>query len=178
MIKEFLEIGKIVSTHGIKGEVRVQPWCDSGEFIKQFKTLYFDKHGKKSISVLSCRPHGNVVIMGLDGVDTPEKAQEQRGKVLYIRRSDAKLKKGQYFIAELIGCKVVDADNEEKQYGVISDVSETGANDVWHIKGVDGKEYLIPSIPQVVIDTDVEEGIVKITPLRGIFDEEVNGDED
>ena len=77
---------------------------------------------------------------------------------------------GKYFIAELIDCKVIDADNEEKAYGVLSDVSETGANDVWHIRAEDGKEYLIPAIPTVVISTDVEEGIIKIRPLKGIFE--------
>lgn len=178
MIMKYLEIGKIVGTHALKGEVRVQPWCDSGDFLKQFKTLYFGKNGESPVSVSSVRPHGNVVIIKFDGIDSPEKAQEIRGKILYMKRADAKLKKGQYFIAELIGCKVIDFFDENKQYGTICDVSQTGANDVWHIKGKDGKEYLIPSIPQVVRQTDVESGLVKISPMRGIFDEEVNGDED
>lgn len=176
MIKPFLEIGKIVSTHGIKGEVRVQPWCDSGEFMKKFKTLYFDKKGEKSINITSCRPHGNVVIMKIEGIDTPEKAQSVRNKILFMDRRDAKLENGQYFIQDLFDCKVIDADNEEKVYGIITDVSQTGANDVWHITDENKKEYLIPAIPSVAIETDVENGIVKIRPLRGIFDEEVNGD--
>lgn len=178
MIIPFLEIGKIVSVHGLKGEVRVQPWCDSGEFMKKFKTLYYDKNGSKPINVVSCRPHGNVVIIKLEGTDTPEEAQALRGKILYMKRSDAKLSKGQYFIRELIGCTVYDADNKEKIYGKITDVSQTGANDVWHITDESGKEYLIPSIPIVVIETDVEKETVLIRPLKGIFDEEVNGDED
>lgn len=178
MIKEYLEIGKIVSVHGLKGEVRVQPWCDSGDFMKKFKTLYFDKNGKNSISVVACRPHGNVVILKLDGVDTPEQAQLLRGKMLYMKRADAKLAKTQYFIAELIGCTVYDADDERRIYGKISDVSKTGANDVWHIQDENGKEYLIPAIPIVVVETDVENEKVKIRPLKGIFDAEVNGDED
>lgn len=178
MIKPFLEIGKIVGTHAIKGEVRVQPWCDSGEFMKSFKTLYLDKEGKTQVKILQCRPHGNVVIVKIEGVDTPEQAQKMRGKVLFIKRSDAKLKKGQVFIAELIGCTAFDADDETKIYGKISDVSQTGANDVWHITDENKKEFLIPVIPQVVIETDVEHDRVVIRPLKGIFDQEVNGDED
>ena len=170
MIKEYLEIGKITSTHGIKGEVRVQPWCDSPEFMKKFKTLYFDKKGEKPVSV-SCRPNGNMVIMKMQGVDTVEEASKYREKILYMKRSDAKLPKGTWFIQELIDCKVVDADDENISYGILSDVSETGANDVWHITK-DGKEYLIPAIPSVVISTDVVEGIIKIRPLKGIFDNE------
>ena len=178
MIKPFLEAGKIVSVHGLKGEVRVQPYCDSGEFLKKFKTLYFDKRGEKAVKLISVRPHGNVVIMKLEGTDTVEAANLLRGKMLYLKREDARLREGQYFISELIGCKVYDADNESISYGVISDVSYTGANDVWHIKNENGKEYLIPAIPPVIIDTDVENETVKIRPLKGIFDGEVNGDED
>lgn len=178
MIKSFLEAGKIVSVHGLKGEVRVQPWCDNGDFLKSFKTLYYDKEGKKSVKVNSVRPHGNIVIIKLDGVNTVEEAQGLKGKMLYLKRTDAKLKDGQYFISELIGCDVFDVDDESVVYGKISDVSYTGANDVWHIKSASGKEYLIPAIASVVIYTNVEAGIVKIRPLKGIFDTEVNGDED
>ena len=172
MIKQFLEIGQIVSTHGIKGELRVQPWCDSPEFMKKFKTLYFDRDGKTAKKVLSCRPHGNIVILSLEDVDSVEKAQALRNRVLYMNRDDARLKNGQYFIQDLLDCTVVDADDGERVYGVISDVSQTGANDVWHITDKDGNEYLIPAIPPVVIDTDVESGIIQIRPLKGIFDDE------
>ncbi|MCQ2463519.1 MAG: ribosome maturation factor RimM [Clostridia bacterium] len=172
MIKPYLEVGQIVSTHGIKGEVRVQPWCDSTEFLKQFKTLYFDKKGERSIKVLSCRPNGNIAIMKLEGIDTVEQAALYRNKVLFMNRKDAKIAPGTYFIQDLIDCAVIDADDESKKYGTLTDVSQTGANDVWHITDGSGKEYLIPAIPPVVIDTDVEKGIIKIRPLKGIFDDE------
>lgn len=170
MIKDYLEIGKITSTHGIKGEMRVQPWCDSPDYMKKFKTLYLDKKGEKPLKV-SSRSNGNMVILKVQGVDTVEEAAKYRDKVLFMKRSDANLPEGTWFIQELIDCTVIDADNEEKTYGIISDVSQTGANDVWHIKQGD-KEYLIPTIPSVVISTDVAEGIVKIRPLKGIFDDE------
>ena len=172
MIKPYLEVGQIVSTHGIKGEVRVQPWCDSTEFLKQFKTLYFDKKGEKSVKILACRPNGNIAIMKLEGVDTVEQAATYRNKVLYMNRKDAKIAPDTYFIQDLIDCTVIDADNEEIKYGVLTDVSQTGANDVWHITAENEKEYLIPAIPPVVIDTDVIKGIIKIRPLKGIFDDE------
>ena len=171
MIKEFLEIGKITSTHGIKGEVRVEPWCDEPEYLKKFKVLYFDKKGEKPIKI-AARPHGHMAIAKIEGVDTVEEASRLRNKVLYMKRSDAKLPEGKYFVAELIDCRVIDADNEDKIYGTLSDVSQTGANDVWHIKDNTGKEYLIPAIPPVVIHTDVVEGIIKIRPLKGIFEDE------
>lgn len=171
MIKEYLEVGQIVGTHGVRGEVRVNPWCDSPEFIKQFKTLYYDKNGQSSVKVTACRPHGNVALLKLDGIETVEAAAAMRNKVLFMKRSDAKIAEGSYFIAELCDCTVIDADNESKTYGILTDVSETGANDVWHITK-DGKEYLIPAIPDVVDSVDVKQGIIKIRPLKGIFEDE------
>ena len=172
MIKEFLEIGEIVGTHGIRGEIRFNPWCDSPEFVKKFKTLYFDSNGSCAVQIKAARPHGNIVLLTLEGIDTVEKAQKLRGKVLYMKRSDAKLPDGTYFIAELTGCTVYDADEPEKVYGTLTDVSMTGANDVWHITDSKGKEYLIPSIPDVVIETDVAQNRIVIRPLKGIFDDE------
>lgn len=172
MIKDFLAVGQIVGTHGVRGEMRINPWADSPDFLKQFKTLYYDAEGKSSVKVISTRPHGNIVLMKLEGIDTVEVASAMRNKRLYMRRADARLDDGVYFIEELIGCDVIDADDESKQYGKISDVSETGANDVWHITDDGGKEYLIPAIPSVVIDTDVKENRVLIRPMKGIFDDE------
>lgn len=172
MIKNFLAVGQIVGTHGVRGEMRVNPWADSPEFLKQFKTLYYDAEGKNSVRVISVRPHGNIVLMKLEGIDTVEAASAMRNKRLYMRRSDARLPDGVYFIEELVGCDVFDADDTDKRYGKISDVSETGANDVWHIAADGEKEYLIPAIPSVVINTDVKENKVLIRPMKGIFDDE------
>jgi 16S rRNA processing protein RimM len=171
LIKEFLEIGRIVGTHGVRGEMRVDPWCDTPEFFKRFKTLYFDNRGGRAVKVISSRVHGNIVLLCLEGVNSIEEAAALRGRVIFMCRKDAKLPEGQYFIAELIGCTVVDADDESIVYGELSQVSATGANDVWHIYR-NGREYLLPAIPDVVINVDVEKGIVKIRPLKGIFDDE------
>lgn len=175
MLKPFLEIGKIVGTHGVRGEMRVQPWCDNGEFFKQFSAIYFDSKGEKSMKIISARPHGNVVLLKLDGVETVEAAQAMRGRVLFMDRNEADIGENEWFIQDLIGCEVLDVDSG-KSYGKLSDVSETGANDVWHVKDESGKEYLLPAIPPVVIETNVKNGYVKIRPLKGIFDEAIDGD--
>lgn len=172
MIKEYLEIGQIVGTHGVRGELRVQPWCDSPDFFKKFKTLYFDAHGERPVGVVSARAHGNIVLLCLQDCGSVESAAALRGRVLFMRRSDAKLKEGAYFIAELIGCRVIDADNDDICYGTLNDVSQTGANDVWHITDGNGREHLIPAIPDVVKTVDVETGVVTISPLKGLFDDE------
>ncbi len=170
MKKEYLELGQIVSTHGVKGELRINPWCDSPDFAKKFKRVYFDALGHKEVKVVSCRAHGNVILMKLEGIDSIEDAQQYRNQMLYIKRDDAKLSKTTWFIEELIGCNVCDADTL-KYYGKITDVSQTGANDVWHITDDTEAEYLIPAIKDVVIDVDVLSNIIKIRPLKGIFDD-------
>ena len=170
MIKRFLELGQVVGTHGVRGELRVNPWCDSPAFAKRFKTLYWDKNGEQPVTVLSCRPHGNIVLLSLEGVDSIEKAEKLRHKMLYLNREDARLAPGTWFIEELIGCDVLDAD-DGRRYGTLTEVSQTGANDVWHVTADGGQEYLLPAIPDVVIDADVANNRVLIRPLKGIFDD-------
>ena len=169
-MKKYIETGKIVGTHGIKGMVRVQPWSDSGEFLSGFKTFYLDEKGEKKIEVKSAKPHGNVVLMALKGVDTIEDAERLRSAVIYIDRNDVELPEGRYFIDDLIGCSVYDALSNEV-LGELVEVSSTGANDVWHIKK-NGKEYLVPAINEVIVSVNIEEETLVIKPLKGIFDDE------
>lgn len=168
-MEQYLEIGKVVSTHGLRGELRVDPWCDSPQFLCQFKTLYLKK-GETKLSV-SSRPHKTIAIVKAKGIDTIEEAEKLRGKVLYINRSDAKLAPGEYFIQDLMGLDVIDIDTNEN-YGKITDVLKTGANDVYQVTDKDKKDYLIPVIDDVVKEIDINGGKVLIKPLKGIFDHE------
>jgi len=104
------------------------------------------------------------------GVESIEHAESFRNTVLYIDRKDVKLPEGRYFITDLIGITVTDAESGAV-LGEISDVSQTGANDVWHIKK-DGKEYLIPAIDEVIVEVDIDNQTAVIKPLKGIFDDE------
>ena len=146
-MKQFLEIGKIVAVQGLKGEVRVEAWCDSREFLCEFDTLYFDK-GKTPVEIERAHPHKNIVLMKIKGVDTVEQAQEMRNKIEVFNNDDG------------------------TDYGKICDVTETGANDVYHIKDADGKVRLIPAIPDVIIETNIPEGKMLIHKLEGLFDED------
>lgn len=170
MIKQYLETGKIVGTHGIRGMVRVKPWSDSGEFLNNFKRFFLSPDGENELKAVKIQPHGGVVLIAFKGIDTVEQAESLRGKTVYICRDDITLPDGRYFIDDLIGCEVFDADSGEK-YGVISEVSQTGANDVWHIKSGD-KEYLLPAIDEVIVTVDPENEILEIRPMKGIFDDE------
>lgn len=170
MRKEFLEAGRIVGTHGIRGELRVEPWCDSAEFLTGFKTLYWE-NGATPVKVISSRVHKSLVLLKLEGVESATQGDLLRGKVLYLARKDAKLPEGRYFIQDLLDMEVQDADTGAV-YGRLREVFQTGANDVYRIQGENGKEYLFPAVEEMIVDTDLENGVIKVRPISGIFDSE------
>lgn len=170
MKKQFLEAGKISGTHGVRGMVRIQSWCDSNEVFCGFKKLYLDKNGDKFITVNNASSHGTVVIAKIKGIESVEQAEQLRNKVVYVKREQLNIEEGTYLIQDLLQCDVYDADSS-KLLGKITDVSKTGSNDVWHITNNTG-EYLIPVIDDVVISVDIENEKVVIRPLKGIFDDE------
>lgn len=166
-MNKLIETGKIVSVFGIKGEVKVQPWCDDPQLLCELETLYY-KSGTP-VEIEHARVAKNIVVMKIKGVDTANDAQKLRNRVLYLDRDDVELEDGAFFIQDLIGLTVKDAGSG-KVYGEITDVSQTGANDLYHIKAPDGKMYYIPAIKDVVKQTDIQSGEMLITPLEGLFD--------
>ncbi|MCL2857012.1 MAG: ribosome maturation factor RimM [Oscillospiraceae bacterium] len=168
MQKQYLESGKIVSTHGLRGEVRVQPWCDGPGFLLEFETFYMDG-GKTSVEVEGARVHKNLLILKIAGVDDIDAAAALRGKVLYIDRKDAPMEEGEHFIQDLMGLRVLDADTGQ-EYGKLTDVLHTGANDVYELTGEQGEKKLVPAIPDVIIEIDIEGGAMRIRPLEGLFE--------
>ncbi|MCH5198083.1 MAG: 16S rRNA processing protein RimM [Oscillospiraceae bacterium] len=171
MIKSYLELGKIVGTHGIRGELKLDPWCDDPDFAKNFSTVYFGKNGEDPVKIASCRKHKNQILFTLEGYNDINSAETLRNKIIYIKRSDIKLSDGVWFIEELMGCKAINADDNNIVYGSITDIFQTGANDVWQITDENGNNFLLPAIKDVVIDADVENCRAYIRPLKGIFDD-------
>jgi len=167
MKNEFLEAGKIVTTHGIRGEVKIMPYTDTPDLLCDFDRLFLGKE-KHEIYIERSRVFKNMVIMKLKGVDTPEQAEKMRNTVLFMHRDDLELDEGVYFIQDLIGLEVKDVDTGEV-YGRITDVMQTGANDVYVVSG-DKREYYIPAIPDVIISTDIDGNIMTIRPLEGLFE--------
>ena len=168
-MKKYLEAGRLGAPRGIRGELRFDCWCDSPEFLCAFKKLYLDESGKTYVDVKS-RPHKNIVLCKIKGVDTIEDAERLRGKVVYIDRNDINLEEGVNFVQDLIGLEVRDADTNQV-YGKITDVLRTGANDVYEITDK-GNKYLAPVIDDVIVEINVDSGFVLIHPMKGIFDDE------
>lgn len=166
MKKEYLEAGKIVTTHGIRGEVKIMPYTDTPELLCEFDRLFIGKD-KAEIYIDRARVAKNMVIAKIEGIDTVEAAEKYRNKVLFMHRDDLELDENTYFIQDLIDMEVKDVDSGFV-YGKITDVLQNGANDVYVIKG--DREYLVPAIPDVVISTDIDSNIMLIRPLDGLFD--------
>ena len=163
MPKQFLEAGQIVNTHGIRGEVKIVPWCDTPEFLCEFDVLYLDG---KPIRVETARPHKGNVIAKLSGVDDVNAAMCLKNKVLSIDRSQVVLPEGRHFIADLIGLEVRDADSGAV-LGVIRDVLTPPANEVYVVKGGE-KEYMIPAVDEFLAETNIEGGYIRVRLLEGM----------
>ena len=152
MQNQYLEVGKVTNVHGLMGEVKVQPWADSPEFLCQFKTLYVDE-AHWPIQVERARVHKNMVIMKFEGLTDVPGALSLRNAILYIDRSDAKLPEGAFFLADIYGLEVRDAATGEV-LGQIADVLTLPANNVYVVRG-GARELMIPAVPQFIAETNV-----------------------
>ena len=168
-MKQFLKVGKINNTHGVKGEMKLTLWCDDISYLKQLKVLYLDNKGEKPVRLLSVRPQKDLAIIKLDGYDSIERAEEIKGKVLYCNRDDAVIDENANYIADLIGCYIVDIDTEE-EYGQVKDVLNYGSCDIYDVESY-GKHTLIPAIPDVVKEINTEYKVIRIKNMKGLFDE-------
>lgn len=169
-MEKYLELGKVNNTHGLKGEIKVALWCDSIDFVKNLPCVYLDKEGKNSLKLIGVKSQKNVGVLKLEGITTIEQAETLKGKILYCDRDDAKIDDDSYFLADIIGCYVVDIDTEE-EYGKIVDVQNFGSCDIYDVESW-GKHTLIPAIPDVVKEVNTEYQIVRIKAMKGLFDED------
>ena len=162
MKNRFLEAGQIVNTHGIQGEVKIVPWCDSPEFLCDFNTLYIDE---KPVKVRSARIHKGNVLAFLEGVDDVNAAMRLKGKTVFIDRTGVELPDGRHFIAALIGLEVRDAGSGTV-LGTVTDVLTPPAHEVYVVKGE--REYLIPAVDEFLIETNVEGGFIRVRLIEGM----------
>ena len=155
---QFIEAGEIVTTHGVKGEVKVLPWLDSPEDLVDFDRV---RIGDKDYEIESCRVQKSCNLVKLAGVDTMEAAQAMRGKVLKLYRED--IDDEVIFAAELIGVKVF---CDGAQVGKITDVLDYPGNKVYVVKGE--KEYMIPAVKAFILDTDMETETMQVRLIEGM----------
>lgn len=170
-MRQYLEAGKIVTTHGVHGEVRVYVWCDSAALFCRLKKIYLDDAGRQALDVEAVRPHKNMALLKLKGFDSIETSRKLIDRILYLDREDISLPEGTHFVSDLIGMQVVDADTPDRHYGSLIDVTDNGAHDVYHIQMADGKIGMVPAAGGMVVALDFEKQEIQIRPVKGLLDD-------
>ena len=163
MKQAYIEAGRITSTHGVHGEVKIEVWLDTPEDLKHYRRIFIDGQEKKLLSV---RQQNRFVIVKLHQIDDINTAQPLKGKTVYIAREDAPLPPGGYFLQDLLDAKVVLEDGSP--VGVLTEILERPANNVYVVTDPDGREILIPVVPAFIIRADAENGIVTVRLLEGM----------
>ena len=161
-MQTYLPACKIVTTHGVRGEMKALPLCDGAEFLAKFKRLF---------------AQGNMILLRLDGVGDMDAARAQVGRTYYFAKSDARLPKGCYFIDDLLGCRVVDAVTGA-EYGTLTDVDHPAAQDIYTVTDANGGTHMLPAVPEFVQKIDLETRTITVTPIDGMFTEALNGDKE
>ncbi len=171
-MEKWFNVGKIVNTHGIKGEVRVISRTDfAKERYKIGNSLFlFLPNASQPIELIvkSHRTHKNFNLLTFEGYEDINQVEVLRDGILKVSEDQlAKLPKGEYYFHEIIGCVVITDEGEE--VGIVKEILTPGANDVWVVKGKDGKEQLIPYIEDVVKDINISDQKITITPIEGLL---------
>ena len=162
MAKEpYLEAGKILNTFGVRGEVKLDPWCDSAEFLKPLKTLYIDGAPR---AVASSRVHKGMLIVRFADVEDVNGAMLLKNKIAYFARSDVRLPKGRHFVADLLGASVVDEQGAE--IGRLTEVLDMTAGQVYVVQGE--TEHTIPAVPEFILDIDADGKVIRVHLIEGM----------
>lgn len=168
-VEDYFRVGVIANTHGIRGEVKVFPTTEDPQRFKGMKEIILDTgKEKKKLEVASTRFFKNLVILKFKGIDNINDIEPYKGMDLLVTRENAiPLEEGEYYIADILGARVVTDEGEE--FGILKDVLTTGANDVY-VVDYQGKEVLLPVIPDCVLERDMEQKIVTIHVMKGLLD--------
>ena len=162
-----IEIGKIVNTHGLKGHIKVEPWCDGIETFEYLSRVFVKN---MSYKIESVKVQKNLFLLKLEGLNSVEEAEKLKNTVLYAQEDEMPpLPEGVYYIKDIIGLDVYD---DEKYIGKISDWIETGANNVYVIQRKEGKDILIPAIDSVIKHVDIENNKMYVNMLEGLMEDD------
>ena len=168
VLNPYIECGKIVNTHGCFGAVKAESWCNTPKEMAGLRHVYLKKGDTYTeYNVLKASVFKQFVILTLDTVNTMDFALSLKGQTVYAKRKDFHLEKGEYFIADLIGLPVIDADTDQI-YGTLSETINRGASDIYVVHTENG-ETMIPAVPEFIDRVEIEKGIF-VRPIAGMFD--------
>ena len=160
-MKQYVEAGRIVNTHGVSGEVKIEVWLDSPAFFKTFKRLFINGAEKR---ILSAREHKQFIIARLEGVEDINAAMALKGKTVEILRADARMKDGEFFVQDILGFTVVDEDGHA--VGKLVDAFETPASMLYVVRGE--SEHLIPAVREFILGIDAESEQIRVHLIEGM----------
>ena len=170
-MEKYLECAKIVGTHGVRGMVRAECYCNTPSALAKLKRVYRkEKSGEyREVKVLRGSVQKTMVLFALEGIDTLEAAIQLKGTILYADRADFRLRPGEVFIADLIGLPVLDNDSGEI-YGTLSDITTAGVQDLYVVTAADGSSFLIPGVPAFIRRrvTEGEKAGIYVTLIEGM----------
>ena len=166
---EYFELGQIVNTFGIKGMVKVKPFTDNIEQFEELEKIYIkNKSGKKEYQIQELKFHKQMVLIKFEGIDNPEDAELLRNSYVLINRKDAKpLEEGTYYIVDLLESEVY--TDENVLLGKVEDIFNTGSNDIYVVKDELGKQVLLPGIPEVIKQIDIENKKITVHIIPGLM---------
>ena len=176
-MQDYLPACKLVTTHGVRGELKALPLCDGPAFLAKLKKLYPSQKGGEPLALRAVRGQGNTVILQLEGITDMDAARALVGRTLYFAKAEVRLPKGRYFIDDLLGCAVVDA-NTGAQYGTVTAVDHPAAQDVYTVTDPQGGEHMFPAVPEFLKKIDINKRVITVAPIPGMFDMPENGGED
>lgn len=167
-MQKYFEVGQIVNTFGVKGMLKVKPFTDDVERFEELKKVYIcEKEKLEEVEIEEVKYHKDMVLLKVKGIEDMNEAEKVKGLYLKIDRKNAKkLPKDTYFIADLLGLEVYSDTGE--LLGKVDDIFRTGANDVYVVKNENGKQLLLPGIPDVIKEIDLEKGIIIVHLLKGL----------
>lgn len=157
----YIEAGRIVNTHGVAGEVKIEVWLDSPQLLRRCGRIFLGGAEKK---LLSGKVQKNFLIAKLEGVEDVNAAMQLKGKDVFIAREDAKLPRGAYFIQDILGASV--RDEQGREIGKLTDVLERPASNIYVVQGE--QEHLIPAVPAFILNTDAEAGVITVRLIEGM----------
>ena len=157
----YIEAGRICNAHGVTGEVKIEVWLDSPQFMKKCGRIFIEG---REFKISSAKTHKGFLIARLEGIDDVNAAMSLKARTAYILRSDAKLPQGGYFIQDLIGARV--QDEQGREIGRLTEVLERPASNIYVVQGEE--EHLIPAVPEFIMSTDFEAGIITVRLIEGM----------
>ena len=163
MIQDYIDAGRIVNTHGVRGEVKIEVWLDSPKMLQSFPRVFIGDTERK---LLSSRVHQQFLIAALEGIDDLNAAMPLKGKTLRVARADARLSPGAYFLQDLLGAAVKNEDGSS--VGTLTDILERPASNIYVVTDAGGGEHLIPAVPAFILRCDPEAGEITVRLIGGM----------